>query len=226
VRKEVIGMATLYLADCLTVLPDIDADVLITDPPYGVELGSHDGANESRPGWLVKGAYESYQDTEENLLKVVVPAISLAVQKFGRGLVFCADKHINKFPSPNAIGGVYIPAACGRNAFGFASLAHALMYGSAPGLNKGAKSTVLRSTATAEKNGHPCPKPVEWMVWAASLASADGETVCDPFMGSGTTGVACMQLGRKFVGIEIEPSYFDIACERIDNAQRQERLFA
>ena len=52
------------------------------------------------------------------------------------------------------------------------------------------------------------------------------ETILDPFMGSGTTGVACMNLGRKFIGIEIEPKYFDIACERIENAQRQQRMFA
>ena len=225
-KIETIGQATLYLADCLTVLPTLSADVLITDPPYGVELGSHDGAKETRAGWLVKDGYESYADTEENLLRIVVPAVTLALERFGRGIVFCADKHINKFPSPSAIGGVYIPAACGRNAFGFAALAHALMYGSAPGLNKGAKSTVLRSTAVADKNGHPCPKPVEWMTWAIALGSKDTDTVCDPFMGSGTTGVAAVQLGRRFIGVEIESKYFDIACERIDNAQRQSRLIA
>ena len=60
--------------------------------------------------------------------------------------------------------------------------------------------------------------------WTASFLAAG--TVLDPFMGSGTTGVACMNLGRKFIGIEIEPRYFDIACERIENAQRQARMFA
>jgi site-specific DNA-methyltransferase (adenine-specific) len=53
-----------------------------------------------------------------------------------------------------------------------------------------------------------------------------GQTVLDPFMGSGTTGVACANLGRKFIGIEIEPKYFDIACERISAAYAQMRLFA
>ena len=70
---------------------------------------------------------------------------------------------------------------------------------------------------------HPHQKPVELM---GSLISKTTGIVFDPFMGSGTTGVACMNLGRKFVGIEIEPKYFDIACERIDDAQRQQRLFA
>ena len=59
-----------------------------------------------------------------------------------------------------------------------------------------------------------------------SLFSDENATVLDPFMGSGSTGVACMNLGRKFIGIEIEPRYFDIACERIKAAQDQLRLFA
>jgi DNA modification methylase len=70
---------------------------------------------------------------------------------------------------------------------------------------------------------HPAQKPVALMRWC--VAKTNG-LVIDPFMGSGTTGVACMNLSRKFIGIEIEPKYFDIACERITNAQRQERLFA
>jgi DNA modification methylase len=76
-----------------------------------------------------------------------------------------------------------------------------------------------------KESGHPTEKPVHLMAEYIINSSQRGETVLDPFMGSGTTGVACMQLGRKFIGIEIEPKYFDIACERIENAQRQETLF-
>ena len=87
--------------------------------------------------------------------------------------------------------------------------------------------TGFQSTEAAEKNGHPCPKPIGQMKWLVHRVSPFGdETVLDPFAGSGTTGVACMNLGRKFIGIEIEPKYFDISCERITNAQRQDRLFA
>ena len=63
------------------------------------------------------------------------------------------------------------------------------------------------------------------MVWLVSRASFAGDAVLDPFMGSGTTGVACVQLGRSFLGIEIEPRYFDIACQRIEDATRQGNLF-
>ena len=75
------------------------------------------------------------------------------------------------------------------------------------------------------KVDHPTQKPLSLMQWNVDLLSAEGETILDPFMGSGTTGVACANLGRKFIGIEREPSYFDIACRRIEEAYKQPRLF-
>ena len=84
-------------------------------------------------------------------------------------------------------------------------------------------------SASLEKNlqsaAHPTQKPVALMEWSLGFAP-EAQTVCDPFMGSGTTGVACMNLGRSFIGIEREPKYFDIACRRIEDAQRQGRLIA
>lgn len=226
-RKEVIGNATLYLADCREVLPTLGrVGAVVTDPPYGVNLGQHDAAKEKRPQFLAKQGYSTYDDTEENLLTIVVPAITLALSIADRGLVFCAGVNVWHFPRASAIGGVYLPAGCGRNTWGFASLAHCLLYGSAPDLNLGAKHTAIRSAEAADKNGHPCPKPTGWMNWAVGLASRPGECVLDPFMGSGTTGVSCMHMGRLFVGIEQDAEYFDIACRRIEDAQRQGRLLA
>lgn len=75
-----------------------------------------------------------------------------------------------------------------------------------------------------DKNEHPAPFPLA--LPQKVLSAINHQTILDPFMGSGTTGVACMSLGRKFIGIEIEPKYFDIACERIENAQRQVRMFS
>jgi DNA modification methylase len=75
-----------------------------------------------------------------------------------------------------------------------------------------------------EERVHPTQKPVEVMFWAVQQARQP-ETVFDPFMGSGTTGVACVNLGRKFTGIELDPDYFDIACKRIEEAYKQPRLF-
>lgn len=218
---------TLYLGDCREILPSLGkVDAVVTDPPYGVNLGDHGGAADGRTSHvLVKGHYESYSDTEQNLVVIVVPAIELALSISRRGLVFCAGSQMWRFPKADAVGGVYMPSAQGRSKWGFSSLAHCMLYGSAPALNLGAKATALYSTETAEKNGHPCPKPIGWMRWAVNLASLNGETILDPFMGSGTTGVAAVKLGRKFIGIEIEPKYFDIACRRIEEATKQQDLF-
>jgi DNA modification methylase len=72
---------------------------------------------------------------------------------------------------------------------------------------------------------HPHQKP-HWIAERLMQKLPDAKVICDPFMGSGTTGIACVNMDREFIGIEIEPIYFEIACERIDRAQRQERLFA
>lgn len=88
---------------------------------------------------------------------------------------------------------------------------------------KGAiNSAVSGQMARDAWTGHPSQKPVSLMLDLVDMT--DGK-VCDPFMGSGTTGVACMLRGRPFVGVELDKQFFDIACERIDNAQRQSRLF-
>jgi DNA modification methylase len=77
----------------------------------------------------------------------------------------------------------------------------------------------------SEGKFHPTQKPLPLMEWCLSFVPS-AKTILDPFMGSGTTGVACMNMGRRFIGIEIDPKYFDIACERIEDAQRQARMFA
>ena len=70
------------------------------------------------------------------------------------------------------------------------------------------------------------PRRLQHVQWLVRWFSEPQGTVLDPLMGSGTTGVACMNLGHKFIGIEIEPKYFDLACRRIEDVQRQKRMFA
>jgi site-specific DNA-methyltransferase (adenine-specific) len=210
------GGITIWHGDCREILPRLPkVDLVLTDPPYGVELGSHAAAAEKRSQYLSKGAYLSYEDTHENLKAIIIPAIKLALSIADRGVVFAAGTMMWDFPRPNAVGGVYLPAACGRCAWGFSSLAHCLFYGKAPDLNKGSKHIAIRSTAAGEKNGHPCPKPLSWMSWLVDLASREGDTILDPFMGSGTTLRAAKDLGRKAIGIEIEEKYCEIAADRL-----------
>lgn len=197
--------------------------VLITDPPYGVNLGNHSGATEIRRGFLVKSG--GYNDTTQNFDSVVVPAIFTALSLSIRGVIFCVPPNCWKFPAPDVIGGIFVSASVGRNRWGWSNFIHCLMYGAAPNLNLGAKPTGITNNAVADKSGHPTTKPTKWMEWAVDLASAPTDTILDPFMGSGTTGVACAHLGRKFIGIEIEPKYFDIACKRIEQAYAQPDLF-
>lgn len=209
------NLVTIYHGDAREVLPDVTADVLVTDPPYGVNLGNHDARGETRVhNALSKRGYESYDDTPENFEAMVVPIVTLALAMTKRGLVFCAGHMAWRLPEPSAIGGVYMPAATGRNRWGYNSFAICAMYGTAPDLQKGAKPTGIRSTASADGMGHPVAKPLDWMRWAVALASKDGEVVLDPFAGSGTTLRAAKDLGRKAIGIEIEERYCEIAARR------------
>lgn len=216
--------ATLYLGDCLDVMRgDLQADAMITDPPYGVNLGASKERRASRG--LLKEGYGEYDDTPENYQTNVVPAIVMALVICKRGLVFCGMPQGWNLPTPDAVGGVYLPAGHGRNKWGFNCLAHFLLYGQAPELNLGARPTAFASTATAEHKDHPCPKPVPWMVRTVLLASVEGETVLDPFMGSGTTGIACLRTNRNFIGIEKDANHFATAVERIEREARQGMLF-
>lgn len=95
-----------------------------------------------------------------------------------------------------------------------------LFYGTAPNLDKGARSNVMQSAAVAHKNGHPCPKPLDWMLWLIRIASKEGEVIIDPFNGSGTTLVAAKLLGRAAVGIDLEERYCEIAVKRLDKTPK------
>jgi len=125
-----------------------------------------------------------------------------------------------RYPEPEDIGGMFVQFGGGLGRWGFSSINPILYYGKDPYLAKGmgCRPNSWMVTDTAEKNGHPCPKPINFMLKIVNRVSWKDETILDPFMGSGTTGVACMNLGRKFIGIEIEPKYFDIACKRIREA--------
>lgn len=212
--------------DVLRAMPEGAIDCTITDPPYGVRLGlTNKNAVGGRHG-LVRQPYLSGEDTYEEFLAVVPPAVRRCLELSSRAAVF-SGPHLWEQPKADAIGGVYMPNAAGRNAWGFKNLLPVLLYGKAPDLHRGVKEpTVLRSTVSAKPNGHPCPKPVEWMRWLVRLCTRPGELVLDPFGGSGTTAVACIAEGRRCLLIEKEPAYAAIARKRVAEAMGAGSLFA
>jgi DNA modification methylase len=216
----VIGDAELWLADCRDVLPTLSGvDAVVTDPPYGVEFAG------SSTKWTPADGvtYASYDDTRENVKNILVPAIRAAVSVARSVVMTPGLASMFLYDEPRAVGWIYYPSGANSGPWGFVCGQPIFYYGKDPYLAKqlGRLPNCFASVEAAEHNGHPCPKPIHQTEWLVKRASLDGELVCDPFMGSGTTGVACARLGRRFIGIEIEERYFDIACRRIEAAQRQ-----
>ena len=217
-RKEIIGDCELWLGDCREVFNAIESvDCVITDPPWG--LGELRGTTSILRN---RNAYDVFDDTEQNVRDNIIPAFNSALAvSFGRGLVTPGQNCMFFYPRPRAIGGFYCPAAVGMSPWGFAGYNPVLFYGKDPRDGKGQNSVMTTLTEAASTDLHPCAKPMKAMLWMVGKGSMEGETVLGPFMGSCTTGVACVRLGRKFIGIEISPNYFDIACRRIEEACRQ-----
>jgi site-specific DNA-methyltransferase (adenine-specific) len=208
-RKEVIGRATLYLGDCRDVLPTLGkVDAVVTDPPYGVNFhyASHDDTPIGYPEWCAEWFAE--------LLGICDGPIAIS----------CGMANLSDWPKPTWVLAWHKPAAMGRCAVGFNNWEPILLYGKPMG-EQGAD--VIRAPILPDDSlaGHPCPKPLGWAVGTINRVASKCDTILDPFMGSGTTGVAAVQMGRDFIGCEIDPAYFDIACRRIEEAQRQGDLF-
>jgi hypothetical protein len=193
------------------VLPLIGGcDVLVTDPPYGVDFKGkatkHTHINKHFSGGYISGDSEIGPEIVGHCLKIVK-----------RAVVFPGNRIAFKYPEPYDIGCVYCPSGAGLGRWGFVVMHTILFYG--VGTPKSRQSpSGFQSFATQSENGHPCPKPIEWMEWSLDKATNEDETVLDPFMGSGTTGIACIRKDRRFIGIEKEPKYFDIAVKRISQA--------
>lgn len=229
-RKEIIGDAALYLGDCLEILPILgEVDVVITDPPYGVDLSGKKAKKRGGGATTIDGGYASFNDTEDNIKINIIPRFEGALLLAGRAAITPGVRCMMLYPRPTDVGCFYSAAGTGMTSWGFSCSQPIFFYGKCPYLARGKGSRANSCGQTypndANETGHPCAKPVRMMNWLVNRASWEDETVLDPFMGSGTTGVACMNLGRKFIGIEIEPKYFDISCERIEQAQKQGRLF-
>jgi len=214
-RVEHIGDATLYLGDCRDVLPTLGkVDAVVTDPPYGINIGSSGRIGSSKIVEVReygKFSWDQSAPTDE-LIKQIRCAARWSIIFGG-----------NFYTLP--------PTSCWLvwdklNTGDFADCELAWT-----NLPKAVRRLRYLWNGCMRANGevrgdHPTQKPIGVMAWVLQQLPPDCRTVLDPFMGSGTTGVACVKAGLTFTGIEREERYFEAACRRIEEAHRQPRLFA
>lgn len=212
----------MHLGDCLDVMPTLGhVEAVVTDPPFGISLITKT-SDYRESGHFDNGASLQatvlYADRPDDIRALVAAFMPVALAMSDRALVFSGPAMLWAYPEPACVGSVFTPNGAGRCSWGFQCTHPVLFYGKDPYLarGKGARPNSLRTEQpNREELDHPCPKPVGWMMWAVERATFAGEAILDPFAGSGTTGVAALRLGRRFVGIEKEPAYFALACERL-----------
>ena len=215
VREVTIGNCRLIQGDCIEVMETLGkVDAVVTDPPYGL-MGA---ATE-------KNSYKTFNDNPETVKSLVCSVLKWG--KFDRLVMTPGQNMMFKYPEPSAVGVFYYPAGTGSCSWGFVGWQPIYYYGKDPILQdgRGRASNSFYATDSAEKNGHPCPKPIKQWQRLLARSTRVSETILDPFMGSGTTLVACAKMGRSGIGIELDPDYFDIACERVRKAYDQPDFF-
>ena len=203
-RVETIGRAVLHLGDCRDILPTLGkVDAVVTDPPYGI------GATKQTLGSGKKDFHRG--DTEWDS---EVPDISPLLEMGCTAIIWGGNYFANILPANNH----WLIWHKVNDGLSFSECEMAWT-------NLGKQVRHLSHHWGGETKEHPTQKPLRVMRWCLSLLPTGIETILDPFMGSGTTGVACVKTGRSFIGIELDPDYFDIACRRIQEAYAQPDMF-
>lgn len=210
-----IGDCTLYHGDCRQILPTLaGVDAVVSDPPYGI--GYEKGAGgKGQPALRNLGtiAGDDAPFDPADLLgfrHVILWGANHYAQRLPHGRWLAWDK-LAGMPAYDSFSDVEF---AWRNGRGKDVIFSHLWKGICQASEKGGK-----------QRWHPTQKPIALMAWCLRQLPADAQTILDPYMGSGTTGIACARMGRKFVGIEIDRGYFDIACKRINEAYRQADFF-
>lgn len=223
--KVEIGNAILYHGDCLELLPTLPkVDAIITDPPYGISYVSSRRKNvKTEP--LVN---------DHAALVQAVPMMANCITE--GGALYLATRYDVSAQWNDAVieAGLSMKTPIFWNKMNhtsgdldgdFGGQVEIFIFAHKGRHKLRQRLSNLWNVPRDPADHHPTPKPVKLMEKMISCSVNSGGVVLDSFMGSGSTGVACMNLGRKFIGIEIEKKYFDIACERIDQAQKQMRMF-
>lgn len=202
---------TLYLGDCreiLSTLPKVDA--VVTDPPYGLDDKWQGGNAASKGKWkLSDGGVQTRWDAD------ISTALPLALEAAREAIVWGG----NYYDLPPRRGWLIWDKIVREFTSGHVEMAWSTIDQPTRAFN------YAHAQLASEGKFHPTQKPLPLMKWCIEQLPKDCHTILDPFMGSGTTGVAAVKLGRKFIGIEIEPKYFEIAHRRISEALKQPDLF-
>lgn len=236
-RKEIIGDCVLYCGDCMDIMPTLGkVDHVVSDPPY--EDSTHKNiVNISRND----GRAPTEKLRFESITKIREPFFNLSCDA-SRGwiILFCTVEgagrwadviNISKAKYKRACAWVkpdampQLNGECPANGLEIFNCSWA-GEGRAKWNAGGKRGVYTHLTNQPDRTGlHPTEKPIPLMMEILKDFTNAGEAILDPFMGSGTTGVACVKTGRKFIGVELDEKYFDIACKRIEDAYKQPDLF-
>lgn len=237
IEPVIIGNATLWLGDCRDVLPMLgNVDRVISDPPYEAVMQDKWGVlSRNAPSSHVRHEAIGF-DAIDHMRDAVALAIAEACE--GWAILFCMAEGVRAWrDSLEAAGARYkramvwikpdaMPQFNGQGpSVGHEMLVAAWCGAGHSNWNGGGRPGVFTYNKNTPDSVHPTQKPLPLMKQLVHLFSDAGQTVLDPFMGSGTTGVACVQQDRRFIGIEQNPEHFASACRRIEDAQRQADLF-
>ena len=206
-RCEQIGRATLYLGDCAEILPTLDrVDAVVTDPPYGIGAAKRGTIGTSKAAPVRDFGQAAWDNSP------VTPELLAQVRAAGRWNIIFGG---NYYAAPaSSCWLVWDKVNTGE----FADCE--LAWTNLPKAVRRIRymwNGMLREPG-AQRGDHPTQKPLEVMKWCIGHLPEPNETILDPFMGSGTTGVAALQMGRSFIGIEREERYFEAACRRMREA--------
>lgn len=219
-RKEIIGNCTLYLGDALEVLPHLGVfDACVTDPPYGIGADKTMHKQSGTKYGRAAAAKAHYRETDWDTKPISAELMS-AVQNAARWNIIFGGNYYS-FPASSCW--LVWDKENGDNGFADCELAWTNLPKAVRRI-KWMWNGMLRKGGEA-REGHPTQKPVEVMRWAIGHLPQPNRTIIDPFMGSGTTGVAAVKDGKLFVGIEVDPGYFELACQRIRKALAEPDMF-
>jgi len=203
-REEIIGDCRLILSDCREVLPSIGKmDAVVTDPPYGLGDRMQGGT------WGSKDKYSKMRLWDQSAPQEAINTL----KDIGSHFIIWGGNYFHLPPSRCWLIWDKLNAVKTMSDFEMAWT----------NLDRTAKR--FSHPVGFHAYGHPTEKPLSLMQWCLQQLPEACGTILDPFMGTGTTGVACVKRGQKFTGIEIEPKYFDIACMRIEDAYKQPDMF-